>query len=136
MTNAERQLTLETMMYKNGKTFGREKFCKQCWACYHGRECIAASGMRSTQILCVKAKDRAEGNITPSSFLEAITEKRRKKDKGATMESKKIKRPNILKETRRLPTIQECESCEYQDLCEGGRFCISSKDKKREEKKF
>lgn len=52
------------------------------------------------------------------------------------MKSKKVKRPNILKETRRLPTIEECEQCEYQDQCEGGRFCISAKDKKREEKNF
>ena len=52
------------------------------------------------------------------------------------MRNEKIKRLNFIKETRRLPTVEECEQCEYQDLCEGGRYCISEKDKKREEKNF
>lgn len=50
------------------------------------------------------------------------------------MESKKVERPNFIKETRRMPTVEECEKCEYQDLCEGGRFCISEKDKKAQRK--
>ena len=49
---------------------------------------------------------------------------------------KKIKRPNILKETARLPTIEECEKCVYQDQCEAGKWCIKEMDKKSEEKNF
>lgn len=53
------------------------------------------------------------------------------------MGSKKVKRPNILHEAQYyMPTVEECEKCEYQDQCDGGRLCVGKKDKKREEKKF
>ena len=53
------------------------------------------------------------------------------------MKSKKVKRPKILNEARRyLPTVEECEKCEYQDQCDGGRLCAGKKDKKSEEKNF
>lgn len=51
------------------------------------------------------------------------------------MKSKKVKRPKILNEARNyMPTVEQCEKCEYQDLCDGGRFCVGKRRKKREEK--
>ena len=55
MNNKDRQVTLETRMYRN-KTFGKENFCNKCWAKSKG--CIATSPMRSKQLLCVKAECR------------------------------------------------------------------------------
>lgn len=50
------------------------------------------------------------------------------------MEGKKVKRPKFITNSSRLPAMGQCEKCKYQDLCEGGRFCISDKIKKREKK--
>lgn len=62
MTNSDRQFTLDSQNYRNGKAFGKNDYCKHCWACYYGVKCIADPKMRSTQFLCVKAKERMEGN--------------------------------------------------------------------------
>ena len=40
-----------------------------------------------------------------------------------------MKNPN-LKFTDRLPTVSECENCEFQDECQGGKYCTGSKGKK------
>lgn len=51
------------------------------------------------------------------------------------MGSKKPKRPKILKRAEYyIPTVEQCEKCEYQDQCEGGRFCAHEYKKKRKEK--
>ena len=51
------------------------------------------------------------------------------------MKSKKPKRPKILKRAEYyMPTVEQCEKCEYQDQCEAGRFCVGEKKEKREEK--
>ena len=51
------------------------------------------------------------------------------------MGSKKPKRPKVLKSaTYYIPTVEQCEKCEYQDQCEGGRFCVHKAEKKRKEK--
>lgn len=51
------------------------------------------------------------------------------------MRRKKVNRPNILKPTLYVPTVAQCEKCEYQDQCEGGEFC-AHKPKKRRRKKI
>lgn len=61
VTNAQRQLSLDVKMYSKGKTFGREVFCKFCFACYHRMKCIAHPKARSEGMLCVKAKNRMKG---------------------------------------------------------------------------
>ena len=51
------------------------------------------------------------------------------------MKNDKVKRPKILNEAQYyMPTVEECEKCEYQDQCEAGRFCVGEKKKKRKEK--
>lgn len=58
MTITERQLTLETRMYRN-KSFGCNKICKACFASTHV-SCIATT-TRSKQCLCAKAEARIYG---------------------------------------------------------------------------
>ena len=80
MTNAQRQLALDTRMYINGKSYGKEKYCKHCFACYHGVKCIADGAVRSTQVLCVKAKDRMNGVHTPTEYEEFLMQRKRRKE--------------------------------------------------------
>ena len=58
MTNKERQLTLDTKMYRK-KSYGFEDYCSHCWAkdCIKGG-CIAVPKNRSKSCLCVKAECR------------------------------------------------------------------------------
>ena len=72
MKNSDRQLILDTQNYRNGKMWGKNDYCKYCWACYHGEKCIAESKARSLQFLCVKAKDRMEGMHTPTKIEEIL----------------------------------------------------------------
>lgn len=72
MTNALRQLCLDTANYRNGKAWGKNNYCKYCWACYHSTKCIANPETRSKQILCVKAKDRMDGKHTASKLEESF----------------------------------------------------------------
>jgi hypothetical protein len=53
MTNFDRQISLETKMYKH-KTFGKEEMCNYCWAKCKG--CIHQ--YRTQQLACVKAECR------------------------------------------------------------------------------
>lgn len=55
MTIEERQLTLETRLYRK-KSFGKENFCDYCFA--RSNTCIASSKERSCQYLCAKAETR------------------------------------------------------------------------------
>ena len=71
MRNELRQLCLDTANYRT-KSWGKNDYCKHCWACYHGTKCIADPKSRSTQILCVKAKDRMNKTPTPSKFVETM----------------------------------------------------------------
>lgn len=57
MTKEERQIKLETKMYRK-KSFGQEDICAKCWACFHYKSCIALPKIRSKQCLCVKAEIR------------------------------------------------------------------------------
>lgn len=34
-----------------------------------------------------------------------------------------------LSTTARLPLVEECETCAYQDECDGGKYCVSSAKK-------
>lgn len=53
------------------------------------------------------------------------------------MKAKRNQRPSYLEINRRLPTVEECENCKYQDECGGGEWCVGSrKPKKPKEKKF
>lgn len=69
MKNADRQLVLNTRMYRNN-TYGKEAYCEFCWAKCNG--CIATGKARSKQMLCVKAYDRMKGQHTPTRLEEAI----------------------------------------------------------------
>lgn len=40
------------------ENYGKEKYCKYCWACYHGKSCIATPESRSKMKLCEIAKAR------------------------------------------------------------------------------
>lgn len=31
--------------------------------------------------------------------------------------------------TARLPSVEECEKCAFQDECEGGKYCVPSAKK-------
>mgnify|MGYP003300963762 CR=1 FL=1 len=44
---------------------------------------------------------------------------------------RKPKRPNILKNNCYVPTVLQCEKCEYQDQCEGGEYCVHKPSKRR-----
>ena len=59
MTKAERQLTLETRMYRN-KTFGKMPICKHCFACAF-THCISSSKSRMIGGLCAEAEARMIG---------------------------------------------------------------------------
>lgn len=48
---------------------------------------------------------------------------------------RKPKRPNILKISLYVPTVEQCEKCEYQEQCEGGTYCVH-KPKKRRRKRI
>lgn len=80
MTNIDRQLILDTRMYRRGKNYGQEKYCKYCWACYYGNNCIAKPVVRSTQLLCVKAESRAGLRHFKSSFEELLQQDIRKRN--------------------------------------------------------
>ena len=67
MNNKDRQLTLDTKMYRN-KSYGKEPYCGHCWAKCKG--CIAGSAYRSTQLQCVKAECRMKG--IPFNLREII----------------------------------------------------------------
>ena len=56
MNNKDRQLVLDTKMYKY-QTFGKEPYCKFCWANSH-TACIMESDYRSSGLNCVKAECR------------------------------------------------------------------------------
>lgn len=34
-----------------------------------------------------------------------------------------------LSMTARLPSVEECEKCAFQDECEGGKYCVPSAKK-------
>lgn len=34
-----------------------------------------------------------------------------------------------LSMTARLPSVEECEKCAYQDECDGGKYCVPSAKK-------
>lgn len=34
-----------------------------------------------------------------------------------------------LSKTARLPSVEECETCAYQDYCDGGKYCVPSAKK-------
>lgn len=34
-----------------------------------------------------------------------------------------------LSKTARLPSVEECENCAFQDECEGGKYCVPSAKK-------
>jgi hypothetical protein len=55
MNNKDRQIVLETRMYRH-KTYGKEDFCSKCWAKCNG--CIASTKYRAHNLLCVKAECR------------------------------------------------------------------------------
>ena len=58
MNNKDRQIYLETKMYKRN-SFGKEPYCRKCWAkTYTG--CMGAI-YRSSQLSCVKAECRLNG---------------------------------------------------------------------------
>lgn len=67
MNNNDRQLKLETQMYRR-KTFGKETYCSHCWAKCNG--CIMNAKQRSIQQACVRAECR-ETNI-PFKIREFI----------------------------------------------------------------
>lgn len=67
MNNKDRQLILETRMYRR-KTYGKEAFCSKCWAKYNG--CIATGKQRYAQLLCCKAECRM--NKIPFSLRECL----------------------------------------------------------------
>lgn len=71
MTNRDRQITLETRMYRK-KSFGKEKYCNHCWACEYHENCIAQSVQRSAQRLCVKAENRMKGKPTDTKLSETL----------------------------------------------------------------
>lgn len=37
-----------------------------------------------------------------------------------------MKDKRLLKRTARLPSVEECENCAFQDECEGGKYCTPS----------
>lgn len=77
MTNFDRQLTLDTRMYRN-KTFGKEAYCNYCWAkTYSG--CFAGGLQRSKQFMCVKAECRANKDLFKSPLYEMMAEPNRKR---------------------------------------------------------
>ena len=80
MTNRDRQITLETRMYRK-KSFGKEKYCNHCWVCEYHENCIAQSVHRSAQRLCVKAENRMKGKPTDTKLSETLqgAEKRKRK---------------------------------------------------------
>lgn len=71
MTERERQITLETRMYRK-KSFGQEKYCRHCWACEYHRNCIALPTQRGRKQLCVKAENRMKGKPTDDPLLETL----------------------------------------------------------------
>lgn len=40
-----------------------------------------------------------------------------------------MKNKNLSYGTARLPTVDECEKCAFQDECEGGKYCVPSAKK-------
>jgi hypothetical protein len=72
MTNTERQLTLDTKMYRK-KSYGKEDYCAYCFAkdCIKGG-CIVKSKHRSKSMLCVKAECRMNGTPFRTTFQETI----------------------------------------------------------------
>ena len=72
MTNVERQLTLDTKMYRK-KSFGSEDYCAYCFAkdCIKGG-CIAVSKHRSKSCLCVKAECRMLGSPFRTNLQELV----------------------------------------------------------------
>lgn len=72
MTNVDRQLTLDTQMYRK-KSFGSEDYCSYCWAkdCIKGG-CIAPSKYRSKSFLCVKAECRMRGMPFRTNLQELV----------------------------------------------------------------
>jgi hypothetical protein len=78
VTKEERQITLQTRMYRK-KSFGKENYCTRCWACYHYESCIADAKIRSVQCLCVKAEERLTGQKKyddSTEFQKIIRDKR------------------------------------------------------------
>lgn len=74
MTREERQLQLDTKMYKK-KSFGTENFCNYCWACYQHVKCIADSRKRSNGNHCAKAEERMKKKFyTKKKGVFAVTE--------------------------------------------------------------
>jgi DNA invertase Pin-like site-specific DNA recombinase len=74
MTREERQLQLDTKMYKK-KSFGTESFCNYCWACYQHVKCIADPRERSTGLHCAKAEERIQKTVhTKKKGVYAVTE--------------------------------------------------------------
>lgn len=68
MNNKDRQLVLETKMYRT-KTFGKQKYCTKCFAkLYDG--CLVTGLQRSKQLLCCKAECRV--TKTPFELREMI----------------------------------------------------------------
>ena len=45
--------------------------------------------------------------------------------------AKKHKDSRLTSNTDRLPTIEECDDCELQNECEGGKYCVREKDAKK-----
>lgn len=37
-----------------------------------------------------------------------------------------MKNKNLSYGTARLPSVEECEKCAFQDECEGGKYCVPS----------
>lgn len=71
MTVQDRQITLETRMYRK-KSFGREKFCGHCWACEYHKNCIAYPPQRSVRQFCAKAENRMKGKPTDTELAEVL----------------------------------------------------------------
>jgi hypothetical protein len=79
MRNADRQLTLDTNMYRK-KSFGKEDYCAYCFAkdCIKGG-CIAESRHRSKSCLCVKAECRMNGMPFKTALQELLQDAGKKK---------------------------------------------------------